>query len=321
MQKRKLGWTELELTTVGLGTWAQGGGKWKAGWGHQDDRDSIAAIHEAIEIGINWIDTAAVYGLGHSEEVLGRALKDIPKSERPLIATKCGRYQNAKGDLAGRLKRESVKQELEDSLKRIGVDTIDLYQIHWPDPEEDIEEGWQTLADFVKEGKVRYIGVSNFSVFEMERIKNIHPIASLQPPYSMLRRDAEEELLPYCGRHNIGVIVYSPMQKGLLTGKFTRERAESLEDNDHRSRDPLFQEPLLSNNLALIDALNRIAEEHEKTMAQLAIAWVLRRPELTAAIVGARRKGQIVETAKASDWDLPKETAHKIDELLHKYTE
>lgn len=316
MRTRKLGWTSLNFTTVGLGTWAQGGGNWKAGWGDQDDQDSIAAIHEAISTGISWIDTAAVYGLGHAEEVLGRALKDIPNNERPYIATKCGRIQDDSGNIMGDLRAASLKKEVDLSLSRLGIDVIDLYQIHWPDPEEYIEEAWDTLAGFVKDGKVRYIGVSNFNVQQMKRIKDIHQIASLQPPYSMFRREVEEEILPYCGENNIGVIAYSPMQKGLLTGKFTKERAENLPANDHRSRDPMFQPPQIDTNLRIIEELTKIAEQNGRTMAQLAVAWVLRRPELTGAIAGARRQGQITETVKAHDWDLSSEDIARIDELL-----
>ena len=315
MRTKKLGYTDLYLTTVGLGTWALGGSGWAFSWGPQDDKESIAAIQRAIDLGINWIDTAPIYGLGHSEEVVGKAIKG--RRDQVYIATKCGRKADRKtGRLYGELKAESVRRECEDSLRRLGVDVIDLYQIHWPDPDADIEEAWGAIADLIKEGKIRYAGVSNFSVEQLKRIQPIHPVASLQPPYSMLRRDVEKDLLSYCAENNIGVIVYSPMQAGLLTGKFTRERVERLPDEDWRKRNPFFQEPQLSINLDLVEKLRAIAERYNRPLAQLAIAWVLRRPEVTAAIVGARRPSQIEETAPAGDWELPDEVVAEIDALL-----
>jgi len=314
MKTQKLGWTGMHLSTVGLGTWALGGGGWRFGWGPQDDRESIAAIARAVEMGVNWIDTAAIYGLGHSELIVGRALKELP--ERPFIATKCSRVWDDQGNISGNLKRESIRQEAENSLKRLDVDVIDLYQIHWPAPEEDIEEAWETIADLVREGKIRYAGVSNFNRDQIERIKSIHPVASLQPPYSILKRDVENELLGYCAENNIGVIVYSPMQKGLLTGTITRERITSMPDDDHRRADSMFNEPELSINLRFIDSLRRIAEKDGKSLSQLAIAWVLRRPEVTAAIVGARRPSQIEETAPAGDWELSEADSESIEALL-----
>ena len=319
MRKRKLGWTDLELTVIGFGSWALGGGGWQFSWGPQDDEESIAAIHRALDLGINWIDTAAVYGLGHSEEIIAKALRGM--SEKPIIATKCGRVWNEKGEVFGCLKRDSIRKEAEDSLRRLEVEVIDLYQIHWPDPEPDIEEAWSTMADLVKEGKIRYAGVSNFNVEQMKRIEKIHPIASLQPPYSMITRDIEEEILPYCAEKNMGVIVYSPMQKGLLTGKFTKERVKNLPPDDHRRSDPQFNEPLLSINLELVEKLKPIAEKHGRTLAQLAIAWVLRRPEVTAAIVGTRRPSQIEETFPAGDWELTTEDIEAIDKLLQEREE
>ncbi len=316
MRTKKLGWTDLKLTTVGLGTWAIGGSGWQYAWGPQDDRDSISTIQRAIEIGINWIDTAAVYGLGHSEEVVGKAIEGL--SDKPIIATKCGRAWNKDGNLYGLLKRERILSEIESSLKKLKLDVIDLYQIHWPNPEEDIEEAWGTVADLVKEGKVRYAGVSNFNVEQLKRIQPIHPVASLQPPYSMLRRDVEDELLSYCAENDIGVIAYSPMQKGILTGKFNRERALNLPEDDHRRRDPLFREPKLSANLELVEELRKIAEKSGRTVAQLAIAWVLRRSEVTSAIVGARHPSQIEETAAAGDWVLSEVDIASIDALLEK---
>jgi aryl-alcohol dehydrogenase-like predicted oxidoreductase len=299
---------------MGLGAWAIGGSSGKFGWGPQDDADSIATIHRAVELGVNWVDTAAVYGLGHSEEVVGKALKGM--SRRPIVATKCSRRWDDQGAPYGNLKRESLREECETSLRHLGMERIDLYQIHWPVPVEDIEEGWGTLADLVKEGKLRYIGVCNFNVAQLKRIQPIHPVASLQPPYSMLVRGVEDELLPYCAANKIGVVAYSPMQKGLLTGKVTRERVAQMPASDHRSRDPMFHEPELSANLKLVDGLRSIAERNGKTVAQLAIAWVLRRPELTSAIVGARRPAQIEETVAAGDWTLSAADIKDIDTLL-----
>jgi len=316
MRTRPLGKTGLQLTTIGLGTWAMGGGDWAYSWGPQDDEQSIRTIHRALDLGINWIDTAAVYGLGHCEEVVGRALRGL--SQRPLIATKCERCWDEQGRIVKRLKKESVRAELEDSLRRLGVDAIDLYQIHWPQPDEDIEEAWGTIAELIREGKVRYGGVSNFNVAQLRRIQPLHPAASLQPPYSMLVRGVEAELLPYCAEQGIGVIVYSPMQKGLLTGKVTREWAANLPPDDHRRSDPQFHEPRLSANLALVEGLREIAARHGKTVAHLAIAWVLRRPEVTAAIVGARHPGQIEQTIAGGDWDLAEEDVAAIEGLLQR---
>jgi aryl-alcohol dehydrogenase-like predicted oxidoreductase len=316
MQTRKLGWTDLNLSPIGLGTWAIGGGGWKYGWGPQDDQESIATIRHALDLGINWIDTAAVYGLGHSEEVVGKAIKGF--KEKPIIATKCGLVWDKEGNISNRLKKESICSEVNASLRRLDVEVIDLYQIHWPIPDEDIEEAWGAIADLVKEGKIRYAGVSNFSVKQLKRIQPIHPVASLQPPYSMLERGIEKELLDYCSANNIGVIVYSPMQKGLLTGKLTQERIQNLPEDDHRRGDPHFQEPELSANLELVEGLRSIAEKSGRTVAQLAIAWVLRRPEVTAAIVGARRPSQIEETVVAGEWMLSEEDIVAIEVLLDK---
>ena len=316
MHTRTLGWTRRQLTTIGLGTWAMGGGDWQFSWGPQDDKDSITAIHRALALGVNWIDTAAVYGLGHSEEIVGRAIKGI--QSRPLIATKCGLCWDDRRQVFGRLKKQSVRAEVDASLKRLGIDVIDLYQIHWPNPDADIEEAWSTIGDLIKEGKVRYAGVCNFTLAQIKRIQPIHPVASLQPPYSMLQRGVELELLAYCAANNIGIVVYSPMQKGLLTGKITRERVRQFPEDDHRSRDPQFQEPLLSANLELVEGLRRVADRRGRTVAQLAIAWVLRRPEVTSAIVGVRKPSQIEETAGAADWTLSKEDLAEIDALLKK---
>jgi len=313
MQIRQLGKTDMRLTTVGLGTWAMGG-PWEYGWGPQDDEEAVASILEALDQGINWIDTAPAYGLGHSEELLGRALRQT--KHKPYIATKCGILWNDKRERVVHLKRDSVRRECQDSLRRLGVERIDLYQMHWPDPEPDIEEAWEEMARLAEEGKVRYIGVSNFSVQQMERIAKIHPISSLQPPYSMLHREAERDLLGYCAQHGIGVVVYSPMQRGLLTGAFSRERLAALAPDDHRRRAPEFQEPQFGATLELVEGLKKIARRNGKSVSQLAVSWVLRRSEVTAAIVGARRPGQIAETAPASDWNLGKKDIEEIEKLL-----
>jgi aryl-alcohol dehydrogenase-like predicted oxidoreductase len=315
MQKRRLGNTDLELTTVGLGAWAMGG-PWLYGWGPQDDDESIATIMRAMDEGINWIDTAAIYGHGRSESVVGRALKQM--SRKPLIATKCGLCWDEQNERIPRLKAQSIRAECHDSLRRLGIDTIDLYQIHWNQPEEDIEEGWTEMARLVEEGKVRYIGVSNFEVEHIRRVQKIHTVASLQPPYSMLHREAEDELLDYCGTNDIGVIVYSPMQRGLLTGKFDVERLANLPEGDHRKASPDFQQPQFDATLQLVEQLRPIAERNGRTLAQLAISWVLRRPEVTAAIVGARNPNQITETAPAADWELSEKDIEEIEQLLAK---
>lgn len=317
MDQQRLRDTELMLTRIGLGTWAMGGGDWKFGWGPQDDQESIAAIHRALDLGINWIDTAPAYGLGHCEEIVGKAIAG--RASRPLIATKCGRCWDEKRQLFPRLKKEGVRAELHASLKRLGVDVIDLYQMHWPQPDEDIEEAWGAIADFIRDGLVRYAGVSNFNVAQLERLQPIHPVASLQPPYSMLMRAAEKDLVPYCDKHRIGIVAYSPMQKGLLTGKVTREWVAGLAPADHRRGDVQFQEPRLSANLKLVSELGQIAERHSKTMPELAVAWVLRRPEVTAAIVGARRPSQIEGVVGAADWQLTPEDLAEIDAFLEQH--
>lgn len=315
MERKRLGYTDLELSPIGLGTWAMGGGGWSFGWGPQDDKESIATIHYALKQGVNWIDTAPVYGLGRSEEVVGQAIKGL--REKVIVATKCGRVWDKRGKISGRLKRESIRREVEESLRRLDIEVIDLYQIHFPDPDRKIEEAWSTMADLVKEGKVRYIGVSNFNMKQLERIRSIHPVASLQPPYSMLNRGIEVELLNYCQAHDIGVLVYSPMECGLLTGKYTKESIQNLPEDDwRRTKNPHFQEPELSANLKLIEGLRPIAEKNGRTIAQLAVAWVLCRPEVTAAIVGARRPSQIEETALAGEWALSQKYIAAIEVLL-----
>lgn len=316
MKTRKLGWTDLELTTIGLGTWAMGGGDWTYSWGPQDDQASIEAIHKALDLGINWIDTAPAYGLGHAEEVVGRALRG--RHPQPLIATKCGLVWDDQKRISGKLTRDSIQAEIEASLRRLRVETIDLYQIHWPTTTAEVEEGWSAIAAGVAGGKIRYAGVSNFSVAQIERIHAIHPVASLQPPYSLLARDVEEDLLPCCAARRIGVVAYSPMQKGLLTGKITPARVAALPPDDHRRQDPQFQEPRLGANLEFAQGLQRLAQPRGHTVAQAAIAWVLRRPEVTSAIVGARRPAQIEEIVGAADWNLAPEDLSGIDELLKK---
>ena len=315
MRTKQLGKTDLEFTCVGLGTWAIGGGDWKFGWGPQDEREAVDAVVRAVDLGVNWIDTAPVYGNGRSEELVGRALQQL-SGAKPFVATKFGRIIQPDGSIIGRLKRDSVIEECEASLKRLGVDSIDLYQMHWPDPNADIEEAWQTMCDLKQQGKVRHIGVSNHDVVQLRRLQAIHPVASLQPPYSMIAAGIEEELLPYCGEQQIGVICYSPMCKGLLTGKFDKARAERLPASDHRSRDPKFAEPQLSINLELAARLGEIAAAQDYSVAELAIAWTLRRPEVTAAIVGARSPAQIEGTARAADWQLSGEIVARIDQLL-----
>lgn len=315
MGKRKLGYSDLHLTTIGLGTWAIGGGDNPYGWGPQDDKDSIATIRRAIDLGINWIDTAKGYGHGHSEVVVGQALKG--RRDQVIVATKCGTlWQEDGSNIYGHLKADSIKTECEISLKSLQTDYIDLYQIHWPLPDEDIEEGWGAIADLIKEGKVRYGGVSNFSAEQMKRVQKIHPIASLQPPYSMVKRDIEEEILPFCAENNIGVIAYSPMQAGLLSGKMTRERAAAFPDDDWRKNNPDFQEPRLGVILDFVEELRSIAAEQGQPVANLALAWVLRRPEMTGAIAGARRPEQIEETSKAMQFQLSDAQWAKVDEYL-----
>jgi aryl-alcohol dehydrogenase-like predicted oxidoreductase len=314
MEKRKLGNSDLHITRIGAGAWAIGGPGYQFGWGPQDDQHSIAAIRKALESGMNWIDTAAVYGLGHSEEVVARALEGI--AHRPYVFTKCERVWNDRGEIGSSLKAESIRRECEASLRRLKVEVIDLYQIHWPQPNEDVEEGWTTLAKLQQEGKVRYIGVSNFNVSQMQRAQAIAPITSLQPPYSMLARGVEEEILPYCAQQNIGVIVYSPMRSGLLSGAMTRERAGALPDDDWRHRDPDFQEPKVSRNLQLVELLRSIGQRHGRTPGEVAIAWTLRHPAVTAAIVGIRHPEQVSGIMGAADFRLSSEEISEIDNFF-----
>ncbi len=316
MQKRKLGNSDLEITRIGIGAWAIGGADWAFAWSHQDDRDSIAAIHAALDSGMNWIDTAAVYGLGHSEEVVAQALENY-SGPRPYVFTKCERAWDANRQIVKSLKADSIRHECENSLKRLKVDTIDLYQIHWPEPEEDIEEGWETLAKLQREGKVRWIGVSNFNVAQMERISKIAPITSLQPPYSLIRRDVEQSILPYCSQHGIGTIVYSPMGSGMLTGKMSRERAASLPADDWRSRNPNFQEPLLSKNLAIAAKLETVGKSIGMSTAEVAIAYTLHHPAVTGAIVGIRNAEQVEGVRRALDLSLEDSVYVEIQNFVH----
>jgi aryl-alcohol dehydrogenase-like predicted oxidoreductase len=317
MQTRRLGNSDLNITPVGYGAWAIGGGGWQFGWGVQDDNDSMAAIHRALELGVNWIDTAAVYGLGHSEEVVARALKTW-SGPKPYIFTKCGMRWDAQGNIQKILHADSISREVEDSLRRLAVDTIDLYQIHWPpDPDSpELEEGWSILAALQRQGKVRWIGVSNFDVKQMRRAQSIAPITSLQPPYSLINRGVEEDILPYCLRENIGVIVYSPMASGLLTGAMTRERAARLPKNDWRSSDPEFKEPKLSRNLALVERLREIAKRHGRSPGEVAIAWTLRNPAVIGAIVGARNARQADGVVRAGELLLTDKEVNEIEDFF-----
>jgi aryl-alcohol dehydrogenase-like predicted oxidoreductase len=283
-------------------------------WGPQDDDEAVGAIRRAVELGINWIDTAAVYGLGHSEELVARALKGV--SERPYVFTKCSLVWDESGGVHNVLKKDSVKRECEESLRRLQTDVIDLYQIHWPNPEEDIEEGWEALAELKEEGKVRHIGVSNFDVSQMERTQKIAPVETLQPPYNMLNRGVEEEILPYCAEQDIGVIVYSPMRSGLLTGKMTRERVRSLPSDDWRRNSSDFQEPRLSKNLELVKLLEKIGREHGSSPGEVAIAWTLRHPAVTAAIVGGRRPDQVDGIIGAAGFRFGEDELDRIEAFL-----
>jgi aryl-alcohol dehydrogenase-like predicted oxidoreductase len=311
MKTKVLGNSDMPITHVGFGAWAIGG-NWEFGWGAQDDGQSIAAIHRALELGVNWIDTAAVYGLGHSEEVVARALREW-KSARPYVFTKCGMIWDAMGKIGYSLRAESVRRECEASLRRLETEIIDLYQIHWTaDDLNETVEGWTTLAALQKEGKVRWIGVSNATIDEMQKLQTIAPITSLQPPYSLIRRDVEASQLPWCQRHGVGVIVYSPMASGLLAGTMTRERIAALPKNDWRTRNEQFQEPKLSENLKLVERLRAVGLRQDRPPGQVAIAWTLRHPAVTAAIVGFRNPEQVEGVAGALDLAL---TPAEIAEL------
>ncbi len=314
MEMRMLGNSDLHITRVGYGAWAIGGSGWQFAWGSQDDKESVAAIHRVLELGVNWIDTAAVYGLGHSEEVVGRALKDW-RGSRPYVFTKCGLRGDAKGEVQKVLSADSIRGEVEDSLRRLSVDVIDLYQIHWPpDPDSAaLEEAWSTLADLKREGKVRWIGVSNFNVQQLQRAQAIAPVTSLQPRYSLVHREIEDEILPYCLNEGIGVIVYSPMASGLLTGAMTRERAARLPKDDWRRGHPDFTEPSLSHNLALVEHMRAIANRHNRSVGEVAIAWTLRHPAVIGAIVGARNTRQAEEVMHAGELHLSELEVNEIE--------
>ena len=315
MQTRRLGNTELDFTTIGLGTWAIGGGDWKFGWGPQDPGAAIDGLLAGLELGINWIDTAPVYGDGASEQLVGQALQQTSRDD-VLVATKCSRKVLADGSVTGILDAASVKAECEQSLKRLGVEVIDLYQMHWPEPDPQIEEGWEAMIELKQAGKVRAIGVSNFDVAQMERLEMMHPVASLQPPYNMFQREAESTLFPHCAAHQMGIVCYSPLAKGLLTGAMTQARAAALDPSDHRSRDPRFASPQLEANLQMVDRLQSLAESHSRSVGELAIAWTLRRPEVTSAIVGVRHLTQIEGTYAAADWQLTAEDIAQIQQIL-----
>jgi len=312
---RTLGNSDLKLTRIGFGAWAIGGGNWEFAWGPQEDSESIAAIHRALELGINWIDTAAIYGLGHSEEIVGQAVKTWPGA-KPLVFTKCSMRWHADRSIYRSLKAGSLAEELEGSLKRLGVDCVDLYQVHWPNPDDEIEEGWAQLARFKEQGKIRWLGVSNFSVAQMERARKIAPITSLQPPYSMLRRAIEDEILPYTAEHTIGVINYSPMVSGLLTGAMTAERVAAFPVDDWRRRAVEFNEPRLSRNLRLVELLREIGSAGAVGPGVVAVAWTLHNPAVTAAIVGGRSAKQVDGMARALDYTLSEGEFARINRFL-----
>jgi aryl-alcohol dehydrogenase-like predicted oxidoreductase len=312
MDKRKLGNSDMEITPIGFGAWAIGGGDWQFSWGPQDDKDSVAAIHKALDMGVNWIDTAAVYGLGHSEEVVARALKET--SHKPYVFTKCGLVWNEEREVLNDLKQ--IRREVEDSLRRLQVEAIDLYQVHWPKPDEDVEEAWGVMADLRKEGKVRWIGVSNFNVSQMERAMKIAPITSNQPPYSMLNRSVEDEILPFCEKNGIGTISYAPMHSGLLTGAMTKERVANFPEDDFRRRAKNYQEPLLSRNLGVAEFIGEIGRRHGVSAGVVAIAWVLHHSAITGAIVGGRSAKQVEGISPAASFRLPEEEFQEIQPYL-----
>jgi len=312
---RTLGNSDLQLTPIGFGAWAIGGGNWEYTWGPQDDNESIAAIHRALDLGVNWIDTAAIYGLGHSETVVGRALKSY-SGAMPLVFTKCSMRWHEDRTIYRSLKAGSLAEELEGSLTRLGVETIDLYQIHWPNPDEDLEEGWETLAKFREQGKIRWIGVSNFSIEQMKRVQQIAPITSLQPPYSILRRAIEAEILPFAQANGIGVINYSPMLSGMLTGAMTAERVAALPAEDWRRKTVEFNEPRLSRNLRLVEVLRQIGSGHGVSPGVVAVAWTLHNPAITAAIVGGRSGKQVEGVVPALTFRLSEDDHTKINAFL-----
>jgi len=307
-----LGNTGLEISRVGFGAWALGGSNYDWGWGAQDDEQSIAAIHHALDLGVNWIDTAAQYGFGHSEEVGGRAVHSY-SGERPCVFTKGGQPEGPNRTTLQSLRRDSLRREVEGSLSRLGVDAIDLYQIHWPIPDDEIEEGWTTLAELKDEGLVRHIGVSNFDVAQLRRAQAIAPVETLQPPYSLVDREVEQEILPFAEREGIGVIVYSPMGSGMLTGTMTRERIASLPEDDWRKRSPGFQEPELTRRLELVSRLEAVAERLGASPGAVAVAWTLRNPAVDGAIVGFRRPDQVDPILPAAELELSDEDVAEIE--------
>jgi aryl-alcohol dehydrogenase-like predicted oxidoreductase len=307
----RLGKTGLEITRLGVGAWAIGGGGWEFGWGPQKDDESIAAIHHALDLGVNWIDTAAAYGFGRSEEVVGRALEGL--QDRPYVFTKASLLEGPDHRVVHSLKRDSILREADASLRRLGINAIDLYQIHWPIPEEDIEEGWAALAELKQQGLVRHIGVSNFDVDQLRRIQQIAPVETLQPQYSLIERDAEREILPFAEREGIGVIVYSPMGSGMLTGGMTRERIAGLADDDWRKHDARFNEPEVSRNLQLVERLEAVAGRHDATPGAVAVAWALRNPAVDGAIVGFRRPDQVDPILSAASLQLTDEDVAEIE--------
>lgn len=310
MQKKRLGASDLEITPIGVGAWAMGGGDWQFAWGPQDDDESVDAIHRALDKGINWIDTAAIYGLGHSEEVVAKALAGRPN--KPLVFTKCGIVWNEKRENRRTIEPESIRQEVEQSLSRLKLDVIDLYQIHWPEPDNLVEAAWTMMAQLQQEGKVRHIGVSNFNVDQMRRAQAIAPITSLQPPYSIIAPEIEKEILPFAQANNIGVIIYSPMKSGLLSGAMTRQRIAAMPPDDFRQRTPNFNEPLLTRNLELAELLGAIGKRHGRTAGEVAIAWTLRHPAVTGAIVGMRSAKQVEGVIGAAEFRL---SADEISEI------
>ena len=314
MKKRRFGNTGMNITPIGFGSWAIGGAGWSHGWGPQDDNRAVEAVERAVELGINWIDTAAVYGLGHSEELIGKVLAGL--KNKPLIFTKCSLVWNDNRRIGNSLKADSIRRECEASLRRLNVDAIDLYQIHWPHPEHDIEEGWRTMAELKEEGLVRHIGVSNFNVEQMQRAHAIAPVESLQPPYSMLRRAIETDILPFCLEQNIGVIVYSPMLSGMLSGAMTRERALNLPPDDWRRNNKEFQEPRLSYNLELVELLKKTGKKHGLSAGEVAVAWTLHHPAVTAAIVGGRSAEQVEGTIGAAEMTFAQEEAREIETFI-----
>jgi aryl-alcohol dehydrogenase-like predicted oxidoreductase len=319
VERRRLGASDLELTRIGLGSWAIGG-SWRWGWGRQDDGDSLSTIRRALDAGVNWIDTAAVYGLGHAESVIGRALRESGGA-RPFVLTKCGLVWDDAGRVTHRLQRASIEAEADASLRRLGVDVIDLYQVHWPDPDADVEEAWETLAELRERGKIRYAGASNFSVEQLERAARIAEVTSLQPPYSLVFRDVEEAVLPYCRERGIGAVAYSPMASGLLTGAMTRERVRELPADDWRKTDKEFKEPRLTRNLKLAAAVREVAEGRGRTVAEVAIAWVLRHPAVTAAIAGARRPQQVDGFLGAAEIELTESEIGRLEAALERHSE